>query len=108
MAGWLRSLARELHRETGGPGVGVVGMCFTGGFALATMVDPDEGTVTARVDSLDDQLETMAQRISDFEDRMDAYRTRLERQVTAMEVAMARIQSAQSALTALLPDTKED
>lgn len=40
VAGWLSSLARELHRETGGPGVGVVGMCFTGGFALATMVDP--------------------------------------------------------------------
>jgi dienelactone hydrolase len=40
VAGWLRSLARELHREVGGPGVGVVGMCFTGGFALAAMVDP--------------------------------------------------------------------
>ena len=40
VAGWLRSLARELHAETGGPGVGVVGMCFTGGFALAAMVDP--------------------------------------------------------------------
>lgn len=40
LAGWLRSLARELHQDVGGPGVGVVGMCFTGGFALATMVDP--------------------------------------------------------------------
>lgn len=40
VAGWLRSLARSLHEEAGGPGVGVVGMCFTGGFALATMVDP--------------------------------------------------------------------
>jgi dienelactone hydrolase len=40
VAGWLRSLARDLHREAGGPGVGVVGMCFTGGFALAAMVDP--------------------------------------------------------------------
>ena len=28
-----------LHEELGGPGVGVVGMCFTGGFALAMMVD---------------------------------------------------------------------
>ena len=26
--------------ELGGPGVGAVGMCFTGGFALAMMVDP--------------------------------------------------------------------
>lgn len=39
VAGWLRSLARELHTELGGPGVGALGMCFTGGFALAMMVD---------------------------------------------------------------------
>ena len=39
VAGWLRSLARELHAELGGPGVGALGMCFTGGFALAMMVD---------------------------------------------------------------------
>jgi dienelactone hydrolase len=40
VAGWLRSLARDLHAELGGPGVGALGMCFTGGFALAMMVDP--------------------------------------------------------------------
>ena len=39
IAGWLRSLARDLHAELGGPGVGALGMCFTGGFALAMMVD---------------------------------------------------------------------
>jgi dienelactone hydrolase len=39
VATWLRSLARTLHAELGGPGVGAVGMCFTGGFALAMMVD---------------------------------------------------------------------
>ena len=36
---WLRALAREVHEQCGGPGVGAVGMCFTGGFALAMMVD---------------------------------------------------------------------
>ena len=36
---WLKALARSLHEECGGPGVGVVGMCFTGGFALAMMAD---------------------------------------------------------------------
>ncbi len=36
---WLRSLARELHAELGGPGVGALGMCFTGGFALAMYAD---------------------------------------------------------------------
>lgn len=39
IATWLRSLARTLHAELGGPGVGALGMCFTGGFALAMMVD---------------------------------------------------------------------
>jgi dienelactone hydrolase len=39
VAGWLRSLATDLHEELGGPGVGALGMCFTGGFALAMMVD---------------------------------------------------------------------
>ena len=37
---WLRALARHEHAACGGPGVGAVGMCFTGGFALAMMVDP--------------------------------------------------------------------
>ncbi|HKN96694.1 MAG TPA: dienelactone hydrolase family protein [Pseudonocardiaceae bacterium] len=39
VADWLRALARSLHEELGGPGVGAVGMCFTGGFALAMMAD---------------------------------------------------------------------
>jgi dienelactone hydrolase len=39
VADWLRSLARSLHAELGGPGVGALGMCLTGGFALAMMVD---------------------------------------------------------------------
>jgi dienelactone hydrolase len=37
--GWLRALARNLHADVGGPGVGAIGMCFSGGFALAMMVD---------------------------------------------------------------------
>ena len=36
---WLRALARELHASCGGPGVGAVGMCFSGGFALGMMLD---------------------------------------------------------------------
>lgn len=36
---WLRALAGSLHDEVGGPGVGAIGMCFSGGFALAMMVD---------------------------------------------------------------------
>lgn len=37
---WLRRLAAVEHERCGGPGVGVVGMCFSGGFALAMATDP--------------------------------------------------------------------
>jgi dienelactone hydrolase len=36
---WLRALARNLHQDVGGSGVGAVGMCFSGGFALGMMID---------------------------------------------------------------------
>jgi len=37
---WLRSLARLAHEQCGGPGVGAIGMCFTGNFALSMMLEP--------------------------------------------------------------------
>ncbi len=37
---WLMALARLAHRECGGPGVGAIGMCFTGNFALTMMLEP--------------------------------------------------------------------
>jgi dienelactone hydrolase len=37
---WLRALARVAHVECGGPGVGAIGMCFTGNFALSMMLEP--------------------------------------------------------------------
>lgn len=37
---WLKALARKAHTECGGKGVGAVGMCFTGGYALAMMTEP--------------------------------------------------------------------
>jgi dienelactone hydrolase len=37
---WLRALGRAAWAEAGGPGVGVVGMCVTGNFALALMIEP--------------------------------------------------------------------
>ena len=43
---FLRALAADLAARTQGRGVGVIGMCFTGGFALATAVD---GSVLASV-----------------------------------------------------------
>jgi dienelactone hydrolase len=37
---WLRALARQAHEQCGGPGVGAIGMCFTGNFALTMMLEP--------------------------------------------------------------------
>jgi dienelactone hydrolase len=37
---WLRALAAHAHPVCGGRGVGAIGMCFTGNFALSLMVEP--------------------------------------------------------------------
>jgi dienelactone hydrolase len=37
---WLRGLARQAHAECGGPGVGAIGLCFTGNFALTMTLEP--------------------------------------------------------------------
>ncbi|MFP3991849.1 dienelactone hydrolase family protein [Streptomyces sp. E11-3] len=37
---WLRGLARQAHAECGGPGVGAIGLCFTGNFALTMAMEP--------------------------------------------------------------------
>lgn len=37
---WLRALARHAHEQAGGKGVGAVGMCFSGNFALSMMMEP--------------------------------------------------------------------
>jgi dienelactone hydrolase len=36
----LRGLAALAHRESGGKGVGAIGMCVTGNFALSMMLEP--------------------------------------------------------------------
>jgi dienelactone hydrolase len=37
---WLRALAAHAHPISGGKGVGAIGMCFTGNFALSMMLEP--------------------------------------------------------------------
>lgn len=36
---WLRELGRELFARAGGPGIGAIGMCFSGNFALSLLLD---------------------------------------------------------------------
>jgi dienelactone hydrolase len=74
---WLRALAKAEHERCGGPGVGVVGMCFTGGFALAMAVDDNvlapvlsqpslpfglSGKHKASIDTCDEDLDVVARR----------------------------------------------
>lgn len=40
IADWLRALCRQVYAELGGTGVGVLGLCLTGNFALSLMVEP--------------------------------------------------------------------
>jgi dienelactone hydrolase len=37
---WLKQLARQAHSECDGKGVGAIGLCLTGGFALSMAVEP--------------------------------------------------------------------
>jgi dienelactone hydrolase len=36
---WVRALCRKLKADAGVPGIGLIGMCLTGGFALALVAD---------------------------------------------------------------------
>lgn len=65
---WLRALCRKVHGERGGPGVGAIGMCFTGGFVFSLLLEPSMlAPVTAQPslplfqpDALDVEAETLA------------------------------------------------
>ncbi len=84
----------------------------TFGDALQDLVtaytDEDEGYLTLRGESLDDQIEDLEEQIDEFDDRMDAYEERLKKQFTAMELALAKLNDASSQLSALLTDTSSE
>ena len=83
---WLRKLAAFEHERCGGPGVGAVGMCLTGGFALAMLVEPSviapvmsqpslplaigllKKTRSARIDMSEADLTTVKQRFAEDAD----------------------------------------
>jgi len=72
---WLRALARLAHDECGGPGVGAIGMCFTGNFALSMML---ESSVLAPVLSqpslpLDDPagIESSPEELAEVRERLE-------------------------------------
>lgn len=72
---WLRELARLVHQECGGAGVGAVGMCFTGNFALSMMLEPSviAPVLSQPVLPIDDPVAIESPR-----EETDVVRTRLE------------------------------
>lgn len=74
---WLRSLAKFAHAECGGPGVGAIGMCFTGNFALSMML---ESSVLAPVLSQPSLPLDKPDAIDISPEELTAVRERLERE----------------------------
>ncbi|GAB4138774.1 MAG: dienelactone hydrolase family protein [Sphingomonadales bacterium] len=73
---WLRSLARLAHGQCGGPGVGAIGMCFTGNFALSMMLEP---SVLAPVLSQPSLPLDAPDALESSDEELAAVRQRLER-----------------------------
>lgn len=74
---WLRALARKAMEECGGPGVGAIGMCFTGNFVLSMMLEPAMLAPVLAQPSL--PLDNPAA-IESSDDELAAVRERLERE----------------------------
>jgi dienelactone hydrolase len=86
IVGWLKLLASAEHQRCGGPGVGVVGMCMTGGFALGMLVEsavvapvlsqpsipialgPFKRSRAGRIDVSDADMATIKHRLADEQD----------------------------------------
>ncbi|MDE3175072.1 MAG: dienelactone hydrolase family protein [Pseudomonadota bacterium] len=89
---WLRALAAQAHAWRGGRGVGAVGMCFTGGFALAMMTEPAVVAPVLAQPSLPlpPMLRSHAAAIDLSADEIACVRLRLEREdLTALGLRFA-------------------
>ncbi len=82
---WLRALATLAHQDCGGTGVGAVGMCFTGNFAISMMIEPAMKAAVACQPSLplddpaaiemsDEDADAIAQRLIRDDLTVKAYR----------------------------------
>jgi len=113
---WLRALARLAHEQCGGPGVGAIGMCFTGNFALTMML---ERAVLAPVLAqpslpLDDPagLEIALQELEQVRDRLEqddltvmAYRFAGDRHCTGQRFAAYAEALGERFVGRVLPDS---
>jgi len=113
---WLRALARLAHHECGGPGVGAIGFCFTGNFALTMMLEPSvlapvlgEPSLPlnnpAGVDSGPDELAAVRQRLDRDDLTVMAYRFQGDRFCTAQRFAAYKEALGDRFTGRVLPDT---
>ena len=72
---------------------------------LDVIVDPDEGTIALRTESLDDQIEAFEDQIAADESRLESYEDTLRQQFTNLEMTLAELQSMSSFVTSLFAST---
>jgi dienelactone hydrolase len=112
---WLRALARQAHADCGGRGVGAVGMCFTGNFALTLMLEPDVHAAVLSQPSLplDDPsgIESSPQELADIRARLEredltvlAYRFEGDRYCRAERFDAYRRALGERFVSRVLPD----
>jgi dienelactone hydrolase len=113
---WLRALARKAMEECGGPGVGAIGMCFTGNFALSMMLEPAmlapvlaEPSLPldnpAAVESSDAELAAVRERLERDDLTVLAYRFEGDRHCRAERFAAYQAALGPRFISRALPDS---
>src|SRR5437763_1238286 len=116
VTGWLRSLARLAHEQCAGPGVGAIGMCFTGNFALTMMLEPSmlapvlsQPTLPlddpAGIEIAPDELAAVAQRLEREDLTVMAYRFKGDRFCRAQRFAAYAEALGDRFVARVLPDS---
>jgi len=113
---WLRALARVAHRQCGGPGVGAIGMCFTGNFALTMALEASVLAPVlcqpslpldqpAAVESPPDELSAVRRRLERDQLTVLAYRFEGDRFCTAQRFAAYADALGECFVARVLPDS---
>jgi dienelactone hydrolase len=113
---WLRSLARLAHEQCGGPGVGAIGMCFTGNFALTMMLEPSVLAPVlsqpslplddpAGIESAPEELAAIRERLEREDLTVMAYRFNGDRYCRAQRFAAYREALGERFVARVLPDS---
>ncbi|HEX4360147.1 MAG TPA: dienelactone hydrolase family protein [Pseudonocardia sp.] len=113
---WLRALARLAHEECDGPGVGAIGMCFSGNFALSMMLEPSMLAPVLSQPALPldddaglqispDELKIVKQRLDEEDLTVMAYRFEGDRFCTSQRFAAYRQALGDRFVSRVLPDS---